>query len=319
MLLSIMEAPAPHVASFALRLLFGAVGSVFLYMSVFVFRDQQGRLQNRLENLWVTVMGAKDKYGAFVTQTAILTDRAANWVFGDKVFSVRAALISCYLAIASAFLLSSRAVLPGERMHFRLWGIFALMVAIAIIGLGKVRTPFYVAFLAPIISILVPIRNAEFWLLVFPAVGIVVDFLVIGINRVVVRKLTRNLQGTIVVLTLLYDAFWVSVFVFVWLTSYSNKLDPAKVLGVWPGWAGDLEVALFLTTSFTAIACAGLFLVALAAFLHKLMWPLLDNTMEAIAEFNILRNRKVQATLGTAFWLLARPSLGAWLKLFHLA
>jgi hypothetical protein len=329
MLLPIMEAPAPHVASIGLRALFAAFGSLFLYMALFMFRDEQGRLQNRLVTLWVKVKQAEDEFAAFVRQTAILTDHAANWMFGDKIFSLKAMLMSSYLAVASAYLGLSFV----EGVKFVMFAAF--FSAISLIWLRRLEgTRPYIAALA--LSVVLYLAFQQPWreegsgvLLRLPLVGIICDFLVIGINRAVIRKLIQSLRGTIILFTLLYDAFWVSLFVLLFLSrlkgTYVNRVAVTFVrkyaLGEQHGvaeWAVDWLLTLNLASSFTAIVCAGLFLVALAAVFHKLVWPLLDRTITAIAEFNLLGDRKIQAGLGTAFLLLSFPSLGEWLKLFHL-
>jgi hypothetical protein len=48
----------------ALRFLALSIGAVALYAAVFMYEDQEGRWQNRIEKLWVVIHDRADSQGA---------------------------------------------------------------------------------------------------------------------------------------------------------------------------------------------------------------------------------------------------------------
>src|SRR5271168_3152433 len=91
-----------HALIIASRIVAGIVGATAFYCAIFLFANERGALQNRLEILWFAI---DDRAKAIdSTSTALFTKigdivvRWTNWVFGDRLLSLRAFVTSSNLS-----------------------------------------------------------------------------------------------------------------------------------------------------------------------------------------------------------------------------
>jgi hypothetical protein len=89
----------------ALRLLSGTVGGLLLYAAIFTYTNERDQLQDKLVDVWVRIgeMQSKaiSKHTAFMRVVADLTSKLFDFVFGKKLFSYQALLVSGFYASAS--------------------------------------------------------------------------------------------------------------------------------------------------------------------------------------------------------------------------
>jgi hypothetical protein len=92
-------------ALFFLRVL----GAVLICAGLFLYEDEEGRFQNKVEEWWIKLSdkqkAARSKVAAFMQEVARLTESGFDRLFGRRLFSLRVIPISIYLSFASAFLM----------------------------------------------------------------------------------------------------------------------------------------------------------------------------------------------------------------------
>jgi hypothetical protein len=106
----------------------------------FLYEDEEGKIQNRLEEAWVRVDDARAKAlsvsTAFVKEVARLSALLFNALFGLKLFSFRAAAVSICLSTASVFFCALTVIVAGhQKQPFQQW-LFAWCLGIAFLILG---------------------------------------------------------------------------------------------------------------------------------------------------------------------------------------
>src|SRR6476660_1672441 len=89
----------------AIHILFGLTGVFFLYLGLALTETEEGKLQNRLEDLWVRIddlqSAAISRQAAFLKQLSALSGAGLNKLFGDRLFSKRSIVASLWFSIAS--------------------------------------------------------------------------------------------------------------------------------------------------------------------------------------------------------------------------
>lgn len=93
----------------ALKVAGGIIGVLLLYMSLFMYEDEEGKIQNRLEDAWLRVAIFRDKamsaHVAVVHVAAETVSNLINRLFGSALISYRAAIVSMYLSAISLLFL----------------------------------------------------------------------------------------------------------------------------------------------------------------------------------------------------------------------
>ena len=94
----------PHILHLALRVLAGIVGAISLYAALFLYEDEHGNLENRLEDWWVKLdderNSAVSRHTAFMREVARLAGDVFDRVFGKKLLSPQAFGVSSAFTIA---------------------------------------------------------------------------------------------------------------------------------------------------------------------------------------------------------------------------
>src|SRR6266700_6033802 len=92
-----------------LRIAFALLGSGVL-LTLFLREDEEGRIQNRLEELWIRIDDAQSaalsRQAAFVAEIARVVTRILDRIFGERLFSAHAASVSAFYGLASSILFS---------------------------------------------------------------------------------------------------------------------------------------------------------------------------------------------------------------------
>jgi hypothetical protein len=83
-------------------------GSLAYYIAFFMYEDGEGKLQNRMEQLWIAVNDKKKITGsmasALFNKVASVVARAFDRVFGSKLISLQLVGVSVCYALAGLFL-----------------------------------------------------------------------------------------------------------------------------------------------------------------------------------------------------------------------
>src|SRR6516225_435142 len=91
-----------------LRILTGLAGLTFVYAAIFLYEDEQGKLQNRLEHWWIEVNDqqkiATSQYASFMRELAKVAAGIFDRLFGSRLFSWRALRVSAAFSMGSYLL-----------------------------------------------------------------------------------------------------------------------------------------------------------------------------------------------------------------------
>lgn len=210
-----------HALILASRILAGIVGIAAFYCAVFLYEDERKGLQNRLENLWYAI---DDRAKAIDSTSMALFNKIGdiligwtNWLFGERLFSLRAFLTSTNLySVGGAFaiiipvcigIFIEHPAYPGEPVTWEeievfliiLFAICVLLLMAALPAISKRRVALFFASL-PIIYVFCK----DLYLLFSGSeskvlLGLLVTLLPIGIQFILIvitRKLFARISQT---------------------------------------------------------------------------------------------------------------------------
>lgn len=85
------------------------LGVLFVCAGLFLYEDEEGNFQNRVEEWWIKLSDkqkeSRSAVAGFMRQVARLTGNGFDRLFGHGLFSVRVIPVSIYLSLASVFLI----------------------------------------------------------------------------------------------------------------------------------------------------------------------------------------------------------------------
>lgn len=323
----------------ALRWLAVPIG-ILAYLSCFMYEDAEGRWQNRIENVWVAIDDREKRSGsrtaALFNAVAVLVTRGFNRMFGRNLFSLQFLGVSISYSFAGMFLIMGYILL---HLSFLALGSGATPVpesvskgvgAAALLGFGCFVVGFVCFVLAALPSLL-----PSFW-----SVGLsMIPGLLVAAWVVRALQLHR-LFGDQLALSAAFLASLLSDVLLLTLTRFTVRMISAKTnapriavsvliqLGVVALLVvAPVKVALYLTAKFgnhpTSLALFSFFMGGLNIFtgilscmfiivlffvlLHKIFWPALGRLFYPLARYQVIRNHKAMATIGTACLLFAFP------------
>jgi hypothetical protein len=126
------------MTSLIVRTVAAALGVVLIYGAAFLYEDDERRVQNRLESLWVELHSVSttvmSRHLAFVNAATQFVDRWLSRIYGERLLSRRAAAMS-YLLQFLAFQLAVAAAMPLLWKYF--WTYFGIHEAtVQLVNLG---------------------------------------------------------------------------------------------------------------------------------------------------------------------------------------
>ena len=142
------------------------LGSLLLYSGLFLREDEQGKLQNRLEEIWIRTddfkVKAVERHTQLVREVINLLLRMISKIWGDKTFTFRAFIVT-YLVLQASI-----------NFSFFVWYAFQYNINIAIELPQKVSDVIYgtpasgLTLIIYILLILAPVlirRRRVYWFL----------------------------------------------------------------------------------------------------------------------------------------------------------
>jgi len=294
----------------ALHILVGLLGSLLLYMSLFLTESEEGQIQNRLEELWVRIddlsKSSLTKEAAFLQQASALLANGLDWLFGNKLLSAKAIATSLSLSGAATllYLHNAQPLLPFPSVAL----IIGLVLVATSFAPGRLR---YLGFMWIPLSALwfligalgEIIRGLQYFsfLAAFYGGALVSDVLFVAITRWLLRKISRQ-RETATLLTLLCSFVCLGILLaaptLVALLIYYRRAFGAVSLGTGPVFVGVM-VLLFVgaSNSVSLLIVLLLFLLFLVVLLHRLIWPVLARPLYAAQRFRVFRSPKLLAGL----------------------
>lgn len=232
------------IALYVIRAVITCLGMISIYIALFLHEDEEGRLQNRLEELWVTVDDAQNKalskQAIFLQELVKLLSRGFDALLGKKLFSLRSiTVIFCY-SWASAVVVDTLAesARTGRQPGNMATAIWEWLEPIIFVVLGTTAARernktfavgswcFIVGWMANDIW---GYGGYSYWFARGVLFGCVCDIFVVGLNRVGFRVANRVDNSVWIILILLLNIGLVSVYAapvwYWWFVYTTTPLD----------------------------------------------------------------------------------------------
>lgn len=309
----------------ASHLVVGSIGIVLLYVALFLRETEQGKLQNRLENLWVDVDDLSKQFLSkqivFLQQISMMADSALSRIFGNRLFSAGAVATSASFSVGS-ILLFMYFWLPLESDESGGHDnppIFLLVVGILCFLIGLLPVVRYLGFLwfffgffaASLESNSQLIWEWGLWL----GGSFLSDALFIAVSRLCLRK-SSKLSGSKIAIVLAANGCFGLILIspIIWAILLRTEHQTLEA-----GTARDL---MLLTSSNLAAGAISLLfiLLALVALAHLAVWPILERPIYSLQRFGVARNPKLLAAASVICLMFAwprSPIIQAITKLVH--
>lgn len=311
-------------------------GLFLVCAALFLYEDEEGMVQNVLEDLWLKLEDKRNKFlsrhAAFMRVIAEATDSIFTRLFGKKLFSLRALVALAYFSHASLYLTFAFQSLfepaPRNIIFFATTMFLLYVIAGAIPIITKHPASFtgcaglafvLLGVLAPFIlvykvgSMRVP-GDLAFLFSCAVGLGIISDIVFIALTRQLLRwsaglRSFYKIAAVVLLNCLLAFASVVVPFLLaVWLQRSSWRLNLA-VIAV--SFVSGL-VARF--NSLTALTALLFVVLALVMLIHRLFWPALERPIYTLQRVGIARRSKLLGTIGIILMGLALGVQPSWLK-----
>jgi len=287
-----------------IRIVLFCAGCVCLFVGSCLYEDQEKRLQSKLERLWIKLDDRKDEAHESEKKLLVRVVRASNKIldglFGTKLISLRAAVVSVAISCGAAALIFYLFILSMNvlnHIHVPLTDpenmpLLLVVLALTVICLSKSHTLLAAFFcFAPFViyQIMTVDLNLSNWIghgesvSISLFISILSDLLVIVLVRQLLKKFSFSLAFTIIG----------AMFLIGGITLYIVWERPDDFLGL---ILLNISDELFLFILFTGVLCLAL---------HHLAWPSICHGMYGLQRAGILAHRKTFKVLGVAFITVA--------------
>jgi len=303
----------------ASRLLALLIGCLAYGLAFFMYENEEGKLQSRIERLWVGIddraLLIGSRTAAFFNKVAEAETRGLNRIFGSQLLSFRVLGVSTSASCAGALLFvaffnDGRGSGSIDARHFVeisfIAGFICLILAFlpALLAwrwcavLSLLPSLLSLFYLAGVMLIHRSPRTAILWCMAL-LFSFLSDVLSIAIIRLMIRRIAsaigifRIAQAILLQLLCIFLLFFAPLLPQL-ISSKGNRGVVTLALGVFA----------FLNIS-TVLLSSVFFAMLFVVILHKAFWPLIGRLIYPVARHEIVRNRKVMAGVGTACLLYA--------------
>jgi hypothetical protein len=314
-----IKSQMPHTlliyAQWAGRAVAGIIAAIAFYLAFFLYEDEEGELQNRLVSLWVLVQLRSEQTNsitvAVFNKIGEILRRVFVRLFGERLLSFRAAVVSANISASGAMLFVTLVDWPTNRNRIWYLSATAFLLLAATLSVKYPRTFVLLVSCIPLSWML--IGRSLYWQMgpefyVAGPVGVVLsigaDFLIITVLRRAFGRISEVVSAfkmllLIVALSLLGILIEALPPILFALAGY-RQLDPsASDVGLTPIFvSGVLIVASFMNLT-TSLMCFIPVTMLVGLVAHKMMWPVLGRLINAFARNKIFTNRKLLVSVGT--------------------
>jgi len=303
-------------------------GLVFIYIAIFLYEDEEGKIQNVLENMWLKIeerrTAAISRHTGFIRIASGLIENVFDRVLGRTPVSSQSVGVSACLSIASIYLLVL--VAPGifpfgyilnhrTRMFF-LVSLFLYLVlavlptwihrrsliavwfwAVLLSAVAKAPIAYWIAGL-PIVDVFSPkllMRNVLFSLGI--SVGIVCDLLFLAFSRRILRWNSGPLSFSILCLVALLNCLF--AFVVLVAPAWSHiGLEEFRERGGYWFFLGRVTWYALTSNLFIAMIAIVFVTLSVTVVLHRALWPVLQRPIYALQRLGIAKRSKLLGSVG---------------------
>ena len=316
------------------------VGATAFYIALFLHEDEEGRIHDRLERLWVAIDDRRHTTGSKATavfnKVGEAVSKAFDRVLGKRLFSVQMLGVSTSLALAGFFLACG--FLFGFLLR-RLYGLptlpsnlpasitaslllitmfclvigFVLLVIASLPSLLPSQLARFVSTTPAVLTIYAAIRSLQqhkhmghlLIILTALAVSTAVDIGLLVLVRRSIRWISNAVQPPLSMFAIAFSHLLVALMV-LWLPVHASG-----VIALRYGWKlpSEFLIALGCFNIFTALAASAFTLTLVAVLVHRLFWPFTERLFYQVVRYRVVRNHTAMASLGAACCVLAFPSI----------
>jgi hypothetical protein len=334
----------------AYRIVALLTGGIAVYLGLFLYLDERGKIQNRLIDVWASATalgeGVAQKFVLLVVGLAQIVNAGLDQVFGKKLVSVHAFLVSAAMSAGSFTLIFSHFCRPLMNSQtdekYYLVGVPCSVLAICSPLLPAaspiLKTP---KVLGAALSVFGLLGTAFWWsglhgleghqsgkvgwnLLIFClfiAGGILCNVIFAGVARWILRWAAAGSEGvpsaTLMrvtqagVLSLIFTVALVGPGVF-------GFLRPDTVFVGDDSPMTEIAFALYSMVSWTNLV-SGLISISLVSFLamavlNRLFWPAVARSVYVVVDTHLILNRRLLTVAGLLLMSTALPEMGRGIK-----
>src|ERR1700739_4012901 len=114
-----------------LRVLAALGGVLALYLAIFMYEDEEGALQDRVDQLWVQIHDRKQRSHqrivSFLSTAGEALNKGLDRLFGSKLISLQAASISMCYSMAGLYLITFQSDSFVINRHWNVLTFFLLV------------------------------------------------------------------------------------------------------------------------------------------------------------------------------------------------
>ncbi len=330
-----------------LRILAAFVGSLALYIRLFMYEDEEGKWQNRIDNLWIAIHDKErttgSKTSTFFNRVSVAVNRLFDRIFGPRLFSLRAVGAStCYSFaglcfsgfIAFAILLwindplndplPEELVKLGPLLESIIFVGGCIFLALALlpsyftsrwfVRLSLFPACFFWAIGLPLELILGPLgphgshRHRQLAVSAALLASFLSDIFLVALIRFSIRWIAVKTAAFRIALAVLLQTGVITLLVFI---PFSIGIT---LVNKWPPSSSEAVVMFALLNVFTGLTACTFLFVLLFVLLHKVLWPVLSRLSYPLSRYQIIRNHKVLTGIATICYIFAFPLLPDTLK-----
>lgn len=334
----------------ALRVVIVIIGVLLIYAAIFLYENEQRKVQNILEDWWLKIDERQrpllSRHTNFMRNVAYHAASGFDRMFGHKLFSKQSIAVSASYSFASVFLSSFMVILyvvafePDVtstndprvlRTAIVLLLLAGLNIVLAMLPLF-IQSPYKLdLWLATVIVVDFLILLAihiifvlgegpffVFGLSIGVGLGIMSDIIFIAITRWALRW-SAGLESFYKIISMILLNCLIAL-AFVGIPLFLNDWLPQWMLdnnvgSQTPKEIVDLSTMFFAMSNVLTTLIAFAFLIhALLMLAHKFFWPLIERPVYALQQLGIAKRNKLLGVVGITLIGLAAGITPSWLK-----
>jgi|ERR1700674_3786557 len=299
-----------------------AIGAILICAGLFLYEDEEGQFQNKVEQWWIGLSdvqkASRSKVASFVQEVARLTGEGFDRLFGQSLFSLRIVPISIYLSFASCllviFIMLPRLNHPATATRRGALSFIVLFLALALVpaifknrGVLAIWWAIIPAILLSMSGFLVFVFKTRGPRPLFYGIGLVVlifisslfcDLIYIALTRYILRRISRIDRIPEILLMIFLNVLGLA------LPVLGPIYTGAVIFKHFPQAGASVVVSLLLNF-IDFLACFAAFALACLLLVHRIFWPLVQRPLYAVYRFApIKEEKKWLVRVGTTLLLL---------------
>lgn len=320
-----MNIPA-QFGQVVVRIVIAGLGFLLIYLALFLHEDEEGKLQNRIEELWCRIYDLQEKALSkavlFIQAVLKLTNRGFDALLGVKLFSFRSVVVTlCYSWASLLLVLGGRVLFLRPIASHQFFAAGMLGVAFLMCGYGTfpafLHTQFSIRLWQVLTTMFLLLLSFLFYVVsasgygvfewraaiavaTFTTFAVLCDILFVAANRLIVR-FSSGLSSLKQLLVMLLVNVVLGVL-------YVAPLKAGFRQGGFGGRWGELVFFVSATNLFTALSALSIVFVMLIALLHRLLWPTVERPVYAIARHGVARKPVVLIPISLMLLTWAIPA-----------